>query len=378
MMITPFTVHISQAVLDDLQSRIKNTRWTDEIIGSGWSYGANLSFMQELAKYWVDKFDWRKAEDEINGYPNFIAEIDGCKIHFLYIKGKGRKSFPLIITHGWPGSFLEMTKIIPLLTDNEEFSFDLVIPSIPGYGFSQKINTRGCNSLFIGELWYGIMKELGYKKFGVQGGDFGASVGTAIALKYQQYTAGLHLNYIPGSYKPYLPAGETLTEEEIQFKENADDWYRREGAYSHQHITKPLTLAYGLNDSPVGLCAWITEKLYGWSDCKNNIENIFTKDEILSNVTLYWVTGSIHSSIRLYNENSMIPFHFSKDEFVNVPVGIARFPLEEPFPPRRYIERGYNIQHWTDMPAGAHFAAMEQPQLLASDITGFFKKIFAS
>jgi len=373
-MITPFTVHISQTVLDDLQSRIKNTRWTDEIIGSQWRYGAGLSYMQELATYWMNKFDWRKVEDEINSHPNFLAEIDGYKIHFLYVRGKGKKSFPIIITHGWPGSFLEMTKLIPLLTTDAEFSFDLVIPSMPGFGFSQKLNTTGCNSRFMADLWYGLMKELGYEKFGAQGGDFGAAVSTAMALKYPQHMSGLHLNYIPGSYKPYLPGNEILTTEEIQFEKNTADWYRREGAYSHQQATKPLTLAYGLNDSPVGLCAWITEKFYGWSDCKNNIENVFTKNEILANVTLYWVTESIHSSIRLYNENSQVPFHFSKDEYVNVPVGIAKFPVEEPFPPRKFIERGYNIRHWTDMPTGGHFAAMEQPALLANDITSFFKK----
>ena len=374
-MITPFTVQISQTVLDDLQSRLKNIRWTDEIIGSQWRYGAGLSYMQELATYWMNKFDWRKVEDEINSHPNFLAEIDGYKIHFLYVRGKGKKSFPIIITHGWPGSFLEMTKLIPLLTTDAEFSFDLVIPSMPGFGFSQKLNTTGCNSSFMADLWYGLMKELGYEKFGAQGGDFGAAVSTAMALKYPQHMSGLHLNYIPGSYKPYLPGNEILTTEEIQFEKNTADWYRREGAYSHQQATKPLTLAYGLNDSPVGLCAWITEKFYGWSDCKNNIENVFTKNEILANVTLYWVTESIHSSIRLYNENSQVPFHFSKDEYVNVPVGIAKFPVEEPFPPRKFIERGYNIRHWTDMPTGGHFAAMEQPALLANDITSFFKKI---
>ncbi|MEO8149463.1 MAG: epoxide hydrolase family protein [Bacteroidia bacterium] len=377
-MINPFTINISQEVLDDLKARIKNTRWTDEIIGSGWSYGANLSYMRELADYWLNKFDWRKVEDKINSYPNFIADIENYKIHFLHIKGKGKISVPLIITHGWPGSFLEMTKLIPLLASDTELSFDLIIPSIPGFGFSQKINTPGCNLWFIAGLWSKLIKELGYEKVLAQGGDFGAAISTALALKHPENILGLHLNYIPGSYFPFLPDGEKFTEEEIEFQKSADDWYKTEGAYSHQHRTKPLTLAYGLNDSPIGLCAWIIEKFYGWSDCNGNIENNFTKDELLSNISLYWITETIHSSIRLYNENSKVPLHFSKNDFINIPVGIARFHKEEPFPPRKFIERGYNIIHWTDINKGGHFAAMEQPGLLAHDIIKFTEKVLNS
>jgi pimeloyl-ACP methyl ester carboxylesterase len=374
-MIQPFTVHILQTVLDDLRLRISHTRWPDEIAGSGWDFGADLSYMKELADYWLQKFEWRKVEDEINAYPNFIAEISGYKIHFLQISGKGRKSFPLIITHGWPGSFLEMMKLIPLLTNDPEFSFDVVIPSMLGYGFSQKITEPGCNTRKMAGLWFQLMQELGYKNFGAQGGDFGAGVSTILGLKYPHDVKGIHLNYIPGSYKPFYDPGNSLTAEEIQFIRSIEEWDQAEGAYGHQHATKPLSLAYGLNDSPIGLCGWIIEKYFGWADCRGNIENVFSKDELLAQVTLYWVTETFHSSIRLYQENSQVPLHFSKDEFVKVPVGIARFPLEEPFPPRSYIERGYNIQHWTDMVAGGHFAAMEQPGLLAEDIRNFFRKI---
>jgi pimeloyl-ACP methyl ester carboxylesterase len=186
---------------------------------------------------------------------------------------------------------------------------------------------------------------------------------------------GLHLNYIPGSYFPYVNKNESFTEEEIKFEQSNDNWYRDHGAYSHQHKTNPLTLAHALNDSPVGLCAWIVEKFFEWSDCNGNVENVFTKDELLANVSLYWFTETIHSSIRLYNENSKAPLHFSKNDFINVPVGIARFHKEEPFPPRRFIERGYNITRWTEFDKGGHFAAMEQPQLLAGDIIEFSKTI---
>ncbi len=268
-----------------------------------------------------------------------------------------------------------MNKLIIPLTTDPECSIDLIIPSIPRFGFSQKINTPDCNLWFIGDLWSKLIKELGYEKVLAQGGDFGAGISTALALRHPENMLGLHLNYIEGSYFPFLPRAEKLTEEEIQFQKSAEDWSTMEGAYSHQQRTKPLTLAYGLNDSPVGLCAWIVEKFYSWSDCNGNIESVFTKDELLSNVSLYWFTETIHSSIRLYNEDSRAPLHFSKNDFINTPVGIAKFHKEEPFPPRKFIERGYNVQHWTDIPVGGHFAAMEQPALLANDIIQFAKEL---
>lgn len=375
MSIQPFHINVPEQVLVDLRERIQRTRWPDEITNSGWTYGANLSYMKELAEYWLTRFDWRKIENEINAYPNFIADIDGYKIHFLHIKGTRKKSIPLIITHGWPGSFLEMMKLIPLLTKNPDLTFDLVVPSLMGYGFSQKITAPGCNVHFMGDLWCKLMKELNYEKFGAHGGDFGSGVGMSLALKYPQNVIGLHLNNIEGYYTPYVPEGESLTQEEIQFEKEADDWYDREGAYSHQQRTKALTLAYGLNDSPIGLCAWIIEKIYSWADCRGNIENVFTKDDLLANVTLYWVTETLHSSIRLYNETRKAPLHFTKDDFVKVPVGIARFPLEDPFPPRNYLERGFNVQRWTNMPAGGHFASMEKPELLTNDIKEFFRHL---
>lgn len=373
-MITEFKCQIPQTSIDDLKLRLRQTRWTDEIKDSGWQYGANLSYMKKLTEYWLNRFDWRKTEDEINQYPNYIAEIGGIKIHFLHVKGSGRGSIPLIITHGWPGSFLEMNKLISPLTTRADLSFDLIIPSIPGFGFSQKIDTPSCNLWSIAELWSKLIRELGYEKVLVQGGDFGSGISTALALKHPENVLGLHLNYIHSTYSPFLSETEKWTDEEIQFQKDADDWSTAEGAYSHLHKTKPITVGYALNDSPVGLCAWIVEKFHGWSDCSGSIESVFTKDELLSNVSLYWFTETIHSSIRLYNETIKAPLRFSKDDFVNTPTGIARFHKEEPFPPRKFIERGFNIQHWTDIPKGGHFAAMEQPALLANDIIQFAKK----
>ncbi len=372
-MIKPFVANIPQQILDDLKLRIRDTRWPDEIIDSGWSYGANLSYMKELADYWLNTFDWRKVEKEVNSYPNFIADIDGHKIHFLHIKGKGKKSIPLIITHGWPGSFIEMMKLIPLLTNDENLSFDLVIPSVIGFGFSGKVNQSGCNSAFVADLWYKLMYELGYKKYGAQGGDIGSGISTWLSLKHPENIIGLHLNYIAGSYKPFLKEKEPLSEEALEFQQYASNWSSKEGAYSQQHSSKPITLAYGLNDSPIGLCAWIIEKFYGWSDNNGSIENVFSKDELLANVTLYWITQTIHSSIRIYNENSKHPLIFGEKDFVEVPVAFAKFPKELPTPPRSYIEKGFNIQRWTEMPGGGHFAAMEQPNLLAKDIRDFFE-----
>ncbi len=375
MPIRPFHIQVPDSVLVDLRERIERTRWPDEIEGSGWTFGASLSYMRELADYWVKEFDWRKTESIINQYPNFMAEIEGYKIHFLHIRGEGKGSRPLMLLHGWPGSSLEMLKLIPLLSNNPDMTFDLVIPSLLGYGFSQKVTTPGCGVQVMAELFKLLMESLGYTKFGIHGGDFGSGVGTALALRYPDNVIGLHLNNIEGYYKPFLPEGTRLSEEETQFEQQAEVWYDKEGAYSHQQRTKPLTLAYGLNDSPVGLCAWIIERFFAWSDCKGDLESIFTKDELLSNVTLYWITETIHSSFRLYHESRNAPLHFTKDDRVRVPVGVVRLPLEEPFPPRKYIERGYNIQHWTELPAGGHFAAMEQPELLARDIVTFFRDV---
>lgn len=371
-MIRPFTINTPKHVLDDLKLRIKNTRWTDEIVDSGWKYGANLSYMKELANYWIATFNWRNIEQEINAYPNFIANIDGYGIHFLHIKGKGKKSIPLIITHGWPGSFIEMMKIIPLLTNDKNLSFDLVIPSVIGFGFSDKAIHPGCNSAFVAGLWHKLMNELNYKKYGAQGGDIGSGISTWLSLRHPENIIGLHLNYIPGSYKPFLKKDEQLTEEVKAFQKYAADWSVKEGAYSQQQSSKPITLAYGLNDSPIGLCAWIVEKFNAWSDNKGNIENVFSKNELLANVSLYWITQTIHSSIRIYNENGKYPLAFGEKDFVKVPVAFAKFPKELPTPPRSYIEKGFNIQHWTEMPKGGHFAAMEQPELLVKDMKDFF------
>lgn len=224
------------------------------------------------------------------------------------------------------------------------------------------------------DLWVKLMKELGYERFAVQGGDFGAGVSAALAYKYPKNVIGIHLNYIPGNFFPDMK-NEVFSEEEKEYLKSEEEWYFREGGYSLQQKTKPITLAYGLNDSPIGLCAWIVEKMHGWADCKGNAENVFSKDALLSNVTLYWLTETLHSSIRLYGENRNYPLKLGKNNMITVPVGIARFRYEEPFPPRKFIERGFNIQHWTDFSEGGHFPGLEKPVELANDIRTFFRKI---
>lgn len=372
-MIEDFNVNIPQSDLDDLIDRIKKIRWPDEIENSEWKYGTSLSYLKELADYWVKEFDWRAIEDQINSFPNFTAKIDGVKIHFIHIKSKSKNAIPLVITHGWPGSFLEMLKIIPYLTESEGLSFDLVIPSIIGFGFSDKLTKNGSDYTFNADLWHKLMGKLGYQKYGVQGGDIGAGISIRMAQKYPKSIVGLHLNYISDSYEPYAEKGEVKAVSE--FKKHAQEWNEKEGAYALIQRTKPLSLAYGLNDSPIGLCAWIIEKFMSWSDNDGHIENSFTKKELLANVSLYWFTKTIHSSTRMYYEIGANPLKFGKNDFVQIPVGYAKFPKEIPTPERDYITKGFNIVYWSELSKGGHFAALEQPKLLASDIILFFEKV---
>jgi pimeloyl-ACP methyl ester carboxylesterase len=356
MRTTSFQVHIDQPVLDDLKSRILATRWLHEDL-------------KKLADHWAVDFDWRKTEAAINAYPQFISEIDGYKIHYLHIKSGSAAALPLIISHGWPGSFLEMLRVIPLLTTD----FNLVIPSLIGFGFSDKPKGPGVNATLMAGLWVKLMRELGYEKFVAQGGDFGAMISTRMAMKYSEHLLGLHLNYIPFSYQPYLPPGEELTAEEKEAQQQIATFFKAEGAYAQVQTTKPKVLSYGLNDSPVGLCAWLLEIFRSFSDPSRPLEELFNRDELLANITLYWVTRTIYSSIHLYGEIAKEPFRFGKDDFIHVPVGVAHYKYPVGFPARAYVERGYNVRYWSDLPKGGHFAAMEQPELFAADLKAFAK-----
>jgi pimeloyl-ACP methyl ester carboxylesterase len=381
MRIAPFTIPFSQPAVDDLRERLRRTRWPDEIPGANWEYGVDLKFLQQICEYWRERFDWQAQVERLSIFHHYRYSSEDAGIHFIHERGKGPAPIPLILTHGWPGSFLEMMRIIPLLTDpashggSSADAFDVVIPSLPGYGFSDRPTGPGMNVFRVAELWTGLMNELGYQRFAAQGGDLGAGVSTALGLRHPDRIIALHLNFIPGSYRPFLEPDTKLSSAEEEFFKVRGRWTDERGAYAHIQGTRPQTGAYGLNDSPAGLAAWILEKFREWSDCDRDVYRRFTPDELLANVTLYWMTQTIHSSFRLYFEGRKAPLQFGKGEFVQAPTAIAHFPKELPFPPRVWIERGYNVQHWTEMPRGGHFAAAEEPDLLAEDLRSFFRRI---
>ena len=289
---------------------------------------------------------------------------------------------PLVVTHGWPGTFFEMHKIIPLLSDpgshggDPDDSFDVVVPSMPGYGFSSHTNKRGLDVLSIGDLWAKLMSEnLGYKQFGAQGGDWGASVTAQLGFAHGDKVTGIHSTSVTRP-TPYMGSGSrALSDAERELLQKRADWQAAEGGYSHIQGTKPQTLSYGLNDSPAGLAAWIIEKYRTWSDCGGDVEKRFTKDELLTTITIYWVTQSIGSSTKLYYETLRKPWDLKEGEKIEVPCGIAVFPAEISVPPREWAERSYNVQQWTVMPAGGHFAALEEPNRLVEDVRNFFRPL---
>ncbi|MBM4404963.1 MAG: epoxide hydrolase [Chloroflexi bacterium] len=375
-----FKIRVPGPVITDLKRRLAKTRWPDELHGAGWDYGANLAYIKELCDYWRTTFDWKKQQALLNSLPQFKEEVDGLGIHFVHLRGKGPKPLPLILTHGWPGSFFEFYKAIPLLTDpaahggDPSDAFTVVVPSLPGYGFSNRPAERGMHLARVGELFAKLMRErLGYTRYGAQGGDWGAGVTTRLGLSDPQHVVGIHLNMVLGRAAAAFTG--TPSPEEEAWRKDYEKWRAEEAAYSQIQGTKPQTLAYGLNDSPAGLAAWIVEKFRRWSDCNGDVESIYTKDELLTNITIYWVTETINSSVRFYYENTHGGPIVPPGQRVEVPTGVAVFPKEIIKPPRSIAERGYNITRWTEMPRGGHFAAIEQPELLVQDVRGFFRPL---
>ncbi len=374
----PFSLPYSQEAVDDLRDRLRRTRWPDEIPDAAWEYGFDRSFLQDLCLYWQDSFDWKSQLDRLSAFHHYR---DANGIHFIHEPGKGPRPMPLIITHGWPGSFIEMTRIIPMLTDpaahggDSGDAFDVVVPSMPGYGFSDRPTSRGMSVFRVAELWTNLMHDLGYERFAAQGGDIGAAVTIALGMRHADRLTGIHLNFIFPSYRPYLETGAQLAPPEEEYMARVMRWAQEDGAYAHLQATRPQTPAYGLNDSPAGLAAWIVEKFREWSDCDGDVYRRFTRDELLSNVTLYWMTQTIHSSFRIYLENRKAPLQLASGDFIKPPCAVALFPKEIPMPPRQWVERGFNLQRWTEMPRGGHFAAMEEPELLAGDIRTFFRSL---
>ena len=380
MDVKPFTIAVEESVLEDLRQRLTDTRWPDEIPNTGWDYGSNLAYIKELVEYWRTEFDWRAQEAKLNEFNHYKSEVDGLDIHFIHEKGKGPNPIPLIITHGWPSCFFEMTKIIPLLTDPSSYggdpldSFDVVAPSLPGLGFSDHAKERGMEVQRVAGIWNKLMTHnLGYSKFAAQGGDIGSGVTACLGFSHSDSLHGIHLTSITRP-TPYLgPGSRPVTEAEQALITQRDKWFDDEGGYNHIQGTKPQTLAYGLNDSPAGLASWIVEKYRTWSDCGGDVEKSYTKDELLTIVTIYWVTQTISSSTRMYFENQKNLWVMEQDQKVPAPAGMAMFPQEISKPPREWGERSYDVRRWTEMTQGGHFAALEEPQLLAEDVRAFFR-----
>jgi microsomal epoxide hydrolase len=384
MTVEAFTITISQATLYDLRTRLAHTRWPDEIEGAGWDYGTNLDSLKSLVTYWQQQFDWRAQEARLNQFAQFRADIDGFGIHFLHERGKGPSPLPLILTHGWPDSFFRMYKILPMLTDPTRFggdpadSFDVIVPSLPGYGFSDRPNERGMTPLRTAELWARLMGDvLGYQRFAAAGGDIGSGVTRCLAGAHPERLVGIHLTDTDGG-TPLNGKPPDLSEAEQQHLNAVRQWRMQEGAYAMMHATKPQTLAYGLNDSPAGLAAWIVEKFRAWSDCEGEVERRFSKDELLTNIMIYWVTETIHSSTRMYYEMTRMSPPLEAGQHIEVPAGVALFPKDISHPPREWAERRLRIQRWTQMPRGGHFAALEEPELLVQDLRAFFRPLRAT
>jgi microsomal epoxide hydrolase len=383
MQIEPFRIAVSDDVLGDLRARLARTRFPDQIAGSGWGYGTDLGYLRELVDYWRERYDWRAEERRLNALRHFRAQVSGLGIHFIHERGVGPRPLPLVVTHGWPGSVAEFTKIIPLLTDpaahggDPADAFDVVAPSMPGYGFSDRPSTPGMDPERIAALWRELMTGLGYARFGAQGGDWGGMVTTYLGARHADAMVGIHLNFVVALPPDPANPADGLTQEELIPLMQLQQFLKEETGYQRIQCTKPQTLGYALNDSPVGLAAWIVEKFRTWSDCGGEIERRFTKDELLTNVMLYWVTETATSSCRLYFEAEHADKFPPRDVRVDVPTGCAIFPGEILKPPRRWAERVYDVRRWTVMPSGGHFAAMEEPQALVDDLRAFFRPLRA-
>ena len=387
MSIQPFTIAVPQTTLDDLHERLARTRWPDEAEHAGWNYGTNLGYLKELVDYWQHSYDWHAQEEKLNQFAQFRADIDGQNIHFIHVRGKGPNPTPLLLIHGWPDSFYRFHKVNPLLTDpasfggNAEHAFDVIVPSLPGFGFSDRPHfPGGMKSLRSAELLSKLMTEvLGYQHYVVSGGDVGGRVARLLALAHPDQVSGMHLTDIGFpreiTFPPDVPNPSPA---EGRFLGSVGMWFFQEGAYAALQSTKPQTISYALSDSPVGLASWIVEKFRAWSDCDGEIEKKLTKDELLTNIMLYWVTGTISSSARLYLEDAFqsVP-QLSVGQYIEVPAGVATFPKDLTYPPRELGERFLRVARWTEMPRGGHFAALEEPELYAKDVQEFVRQLRA-
>jgi pimeloyl-ACP methyl ester carboxylesterase len=374
-----FRLHVPDAAIDDLRDRLSRTRFPDQAPGEPWAYGTDLAYMRSLVDHWHDNFDWRAQEARLNSFPQYKIHLHGIDLHFLHVPGRGPRPHPLLLSHGWPGSVFEFLELVPRLTDPERFggdpadAFTVIAPSLPGYGLSftpgqPRFGIEAIADCFA-ELMTGV---LGYSRFGAQGGDWGSFVTARLGYAYPERLSGIHLNMMPVRRDPTMVSNPTL--EEGRYAEELRLWLKEETGYQWIQGTKPQTLAFALTDSPAGLAAWIVEKFRAWSDCGGDVEVAFARDHLLANISLYWLTGAIGSSFWPYYARMHGPWPIPAGETVAVPTGYSEFPREILRPPRSIAERTFtNIQRWSVMQRGGHFAAMEQPDALAEEIRALFR-----
>ncbi|WP_326843906.1 epoxide hydrolase 1 [Streptomyces sp. NBC_01558] len=387
----PFRLDIPQSDLDDLHQRLDRTRWPDELPGVGWAYGVPRDYLRELVRYWRHDYDWRAAEARLNAWPQFTTEIDGARLHFAHIRSPEVDATPLIITHGWPGSIVEFTDIVGPLTDPRAHggdpadAFHLVLPSIPGFGLSGPTRDTGWEFTRVAAAFATLMERLGYRRYGAQGGDWGGAVSRELGRAHPDRLIGVHLNLLPGSSATTEPTPGELAALSPEERERTraswrrgQDWNREEGGYAAIQATRPQTLAYALTDSPVGQLAWIAEKFRQWTDSGDRPEDAVDRDLLLTDVMLYWLTGTAGSSARIYYERAHADYWGRPPEPSVAPTALAVFPEENFVPLRHVAERTDRIVRWTEFDRGGHFAAMEEPDLLVADVRAFFRALRAT
>ncbi len=377
----PFTLQISEAQIADLKARLERTRFPDQAPDGPWAYGSDLAYMRALVDYWHTKFNWRAQEQLLNTFPQFKVDLHEIGLHYLHVAGKGPDPKPLLLMHGWPGSVFEFTELIPRLTDPESFggdaadAFTVVAPSLPGFGLSFTPNQKRFGVAQIADCFADLMTNvLGYKTFAAQGGDWGAFACSALGVRHPDKLSGIHLNML--SVKPDSSKPANATPAEQAYADEIATWANEEMGYVHIQGTRPQTLAYGLTDSPAGLAAWISEKFHSWTDHDGDFETVINRDQMLANISLYWFTGAIGSSFWPYYDRMHGPWPIPDGKTVDVPTGYAAFPKEIRRPPRSIAEKVYtDIRQWTIMETGGHFAALEQPEVLAADVAKFFRSL---
>jgi microsomal epoxide hydrolase len=380
----PFTLHVPDEDVADLAQRLERTRLPDQAPDAPWAYGTDLGYMRRLIDYWGKEFDWRHQESQLNALRQYKVALHGIDVHYLHVPGVGPDPKPLLLLHGWPGSVFEFLQIIPRLTDPERFggraedAFTVIAPSLPGYGLSFEPDQRRFSIAEIADCFADLMTGvLGHARFGAQGGDWGSFTCSALGVRHPEKLAGIHLNMLSLRPDAALPADPTS--EEARYAEEIRVWAKEETGYIQIQGTRPQTLAYGLTDSPAGLAAWIAEKFHVWTDHDGDFETVIARDHLLANISLYWFTGAIGSSFWPYYDRLHGPWPIPDGKTVDVPTGYAAFPREIRRPPRSVAQRTYtDIRQWTVMPMGGHFAAMEQPELLATDVQSFFRALRSS